>query len=612
MIRPRIRHARPRLLALMASVATGLVAALVLLPVAEAKHSAADPLEGFDAQVRQELAAWRVPGAAVAIVGPEGPLLLEGYGVANRDTGAPVTPDTRFAIGSITKGFTATLIATYVDEGLLAWDRPVAEVLPDFRVADPVASESLTLRDLLTHRSGLPRHDMTWYRSGQTRDALYAGLRWLPPTAGLRDRAQYQNLMVMVAGRMAEQVGGRSWEDLVKERLLVPLGMVSTGFWTQGNGNSAKFASGYAERDGELERTPFLDLTGIAPAASLASTARDLASWLRFQLDGGRVGEVRLVSAAQWNEIHRAQVVADPLPFPEFASDAYGLGWRVTSYRGRPAFGHDGMVDGYSAVVMVVPGNRFAIAVLANRDNSPMPLAVALEAADRLLGAPPAAWSARLRVWQEQQRAARAALDEAQTIDRKPGTVPSHPLGDYAGEYAHPAYGALYVIFGGGGLSVNCGGITTAMAHWHYDTFRASMGRLPAQNPTFLQFGTNLQGDVETVAVALEEAASPIVFRRRASPVMSDPAYLARFVGTYAGGGTTVRVAQRGKGLLVETSDGRSLELGPYRGTEYRAVDGSAARAVFSPDQGQAMELLLITTHGAVRAERSARGVGRP
>jgi len=134
----------------------------------------------------------------------------------------------------------------------------------------------------------------------------------------------------------------------------------------------------------------------------------------------------------------------------------------------------------------------------------------------------------------------------------------------------------------------------------------------PAQNPTFLQFGTNLQGDVETVAVALEEAASPIVFRRRASPVMSDPAYLARFVGTYAGGGTTVRVAQRGKGLLVETSDGRSLELGPYRGTEYRAVDGSAARAVFSPDHGQAMELLLITTHGAVRAERSARGVGRP
>lgn len=592
--------------------AAWLACALAVVPASEAKRRPADPLEGFAEQVRQELAAWNVPGAAVAIVGPEGPLLLEGFGVAHRDRGAPVTPDTRFAIGSITKGFTATLLATCVDEGLLAWDRPVAEVLPDFRMADPVATETLTLRDLLAHRSGLPRHDMTWYRSGQTRDALYAGLRWLPPTAALRQRAQYQNLMVMVAGRMAEEVGGRPWEELVKERLLVPLGMSGTGFWTQATGDSPQFASGYAERDGELVRTPFLDLTGIAPAASLASTARDLGTWLRFQLERGRAGEVQVVSAAQWNELQRPQAVAEPLPFPEFTNDAWGLGWRVTSYRGRPAFGHDGMVDGYSGVVMVVPGNGFGIAVLANRDNSYLPLALALEAADRLLGAPPAAWSARLRAWQAQQRAARAALDEAQAIDRKPGTVPSHPLADYAGEYAHPAYGALHVVYRDGGLAVNFGGITSGMTHWHYDTFRAPLGRLPAQNPTFLQFGTNLQGDVETVAVALEEAASPIVFRRRPSPVMSDPAYLARFVGTYEASASRLRVVRRGKGLLVETADGRTLELAPYRGTEYRAVDGSGARAVFSPDQGQATELLLITARGAERAQRSAPPAGRP
>ncbi len=609
-----IARRAPRPAALVAGVA--LVAALVatpgLIPRAEAKRRPSNPLDGFDAVVRQEMAAWNVPGAAVAVVGADGNLLLAGYGVANRETGAPVTPDTRFVIGSITKGFTATLLATFVDEGLLAWDRPVGDVLPEFRMADPVATETLTLRDLLTHRSGLPRHDMTWYRSGRTRDALFAGLRWLPPTAGLRDHAQYQNLMVMVAGRMAEQVGGRSWEELVKERLLVPLAMGATGFSTQVTGNSPQFASGYTARDGELVRTPFLDLTGIAPAASLTSTARDLATWLRFQLDGGRAGEVQLVSAAQWSELHRAQVVADPLPFPELTNDAYGLGWRVTSYRGRPAFGHDGMVDGFSGVVMVVPGNRFAIAVLANRDNSYLPLAVAFEAADRLLGAPPAAWGARLRDWQQQQLMARAALEAVQEIDRKAGTVPSHALGDYAGEYGHPAYGALHVVFQGGGLAVNFGGITTAMTHWHFDTFRAPMGRLPAQNQTFLQFGTNLQGDVETVSVALEEAAPPIVFRRRPSPLMSDPAYLARFVGTYRDGDTVIRVVRRGPGLLVETSDGRALELAPYRGTEYRAADGSGARAVFSPDPGSATGLLLITTRGAVRAERSGSTDGRP
>jgi hypothetical protein len=159
---------------------------------------------------------------------------------------------------------------------------------------------------------------------------------------------------------------------------------------------------------------------------------------------------------------------------------------------------------------------------------------------------------------------------------------------------------------------VNFGGITTPMTHWHFDTFRAPMGRLPAQNQTFLQFGTNLQGDIESVAVALEESVAPIPFRRRPSPVMSDPDYLARFVGLYEGGGLEIRVVQRGRGLLIELADGRALELAPYRGTEYRAADGSGARAVFSPQEGPATGLLLITTRAAVHAQRSAPGTGRP
>jgi hypothetical protein len=150
------------------------------------------------------------------------------------------------------------------------------------------------------------------------------------------------------------------------------------------------------------------------------------------------------------------------------------------------------------------------------------------------------------------------------------------------------------------------------MTHWHFDTFRAPMGRLPAQNQTFLQFGVNLQGDVETVAVALEEQVPPVVFRRRPSPVMSDPLYLARFVGTYEAEGARLRVTARGGGLLVETDAGRVIELAPYRGTEYRAADGSGARAVFSPEQGPATAILLLTARGAVRAERSPRDDRRP
>lgn len=573
-------------------------------PPALARKGADDPLADADPIVERELRDWNVPGAAVVVVRGDEIALLKGYGRASLQTGAPVTPETRFAIGSITKGFTATLLAMMVDENRLAWDRPVIEILPDFRLFTSELTDQVTVKDLLAHRTGIPRHDMTWYRSGQTRDALYAALRYLPPRSGLRDRWQYQNLMYMTAGRVAEQCGGQRWEDLLKERLLLPLGLKGTGFWTQATAQVPEFAAGYAERDGELVRTPFLDLTGIGPAASLYSTAQDLGNWIRFQLEEGFVGERRLVSAVRWADLHRPQILADAVPFPEFSNDAYALGWRLSSYRGRPAFGHDGMVDGFSSILLVVPGNRLGIAVLANRDDSLMPLAVTLELLDRLLGAPPAGWGPRLRARQAKRAADRAALEAIQEKDRKAGTVPSHPLADYAGEYEHPAYGSIHVVEGPKGLTVNHGEMTSAMQHWHFETFRAPMGRLPAQGLTFLHFETNLQGDVDALLVPFEESAPPIVFRRRPSPILSDPSHLARLAGTYASEETRVRVRARGKGLQLEIFPGEVIELAPYRGSEYRSSDGSATRARFTPEEGPATEVEVITPRRVLRASR--------
>ncbi len=569
-----------------------------------------DPLVDVDEVVETELRDWSVPGAAVVVVRGDEVAVLRGYGRANLSTGASVTPETRFAIGSITKGFTATLLAMMVDENRFSWDQPVIEILPDFRLATTELTIQVTLRDLLAHRTGIPRHDMTWYRSGQTRDALYAALRFLPPQSSLREHWQYQNLMYMVAGRVAEQRGGRSWEDMLKDRLLLPLGLTSTGFWTHATAQAPEFAAGYAVRDGELVRIPFLDLTGIGPAASLYSTAKDLGTWLQFQLDQGRIGDRTLVSPARWDDLHRPQILADPVPFPEFSNDAYALGWRLSTYRGRPAVGHDGMVDGFSSILLFVPGNRIGIAVLANRDDSLMPLAVALELLDRLLGAPPGGWGPRLRARQAQRAADRAALEAAQERDRKPGTVPSHPLADYAGEYEHPAYGSIHVVIGAEGLSVNHGEMTTPIQHWHYDTFRAPLGRLPAPGLTFLQFGTNLQGDVDTLAVPFEESAPPILFRRRPSPILSDPSYLARFVGTYANEATRVRVRAHGKGLQLEIVPGAVVELAPYRTSEYRSRDGSATRARFAPEEGLVTEVEIITPTRVIRVSRQVEEAG--
>jgi CubicO group peptidase (beta-lactamase class C family) len=195
--------------------------------------SAADtkgPLDGFDEFMAKAMAEFKVPGAAVAVVKDGTIVLSKGYGYRDRERKLPVTGSTIFPIASITKSFTVTALGTLADEGRLDWDRPVREYLPGFRMHDEVATEQLTTRDMVTHRSGLPRHDLVWYSSGFTREQLVEKLRYLELNKPIRSTFQYNNLMFLTAGYLGGRISGTSWEDLVRQRVLEPLGMTTTKF----------------------------------------------------------------------------------------------------------------------------------------------------------------------------------------------------------------------------------------------------------------------------------------------------------------------------------------------------------------------------------------------
>ena len=203
----------------------------IALVLATTALATAQKLDGFDAFANQELRDWKCDGFAIAVVKDGKVILSKGYGLRDVKKNLPVTEKTLFAIGSSTKSFTVTSMGVLVDQGKLDWDKPVRDYLPDFRLWDQFATERMTPRDLVTHRSGLPRHDLMWYNSPFSREELFSRLRYLEPNKDFRTTFQYQNLMFMTAGYLAGHVAGTSWEQLVHDVIFEPLGMTSLEFF---------------------------------------------------------------------------------------------------------------------------------------------------------------------------------------------------------------------------------------------------------------------------------------------------------------------------------------------------------------------------------------------
>ena len=230
---------------------------LILLPThADSARDVGEALSGFDAFVESVMKEWEIPGIAVAIVADGKPVHVRGYGYRDVDSRESVTGRTLFAIGSNSKSFTVSLLGILNDDKKVEWDRPLHEYLPNFRMFDPRTTAEMTPRDLVTHRSGLPRHDLLWYASGLSRKELFDRLRYLEPTRPFRSYFQYQNLMFMTAGYLAERLTEDSWENQVRERIFTPLRMDRSNFSVVAMQRDADFSYPYQKEKGQVVRVP--------------------------------------------------------------------------------------------------------------------------------------------------------------------------------------------------------------------------------------------------------------------------------------------------------------------------------------------------------------------
>src|SRR5881628_1839909 len=291
----------------------------------------------FDAYATHGLQVFQVPGAAVAVVKDGRVVFAKGYGVRTLGDPAPVDAHTLFQIASNTKAFTTTGLAMLADEGKLAWDDPVTTYLPAFQLYDPYVTREFTIRDLVTHRSGLGlgAGDLLWFHSNYSRAEITYRIRYAKPVSSFRSRYAYDNVLYIVAGEIVPAVTGKSWEDFVQARVLTPLGMTETGTGVAFLATSANVATPHAGERGRLQVVPRDTVDNTGPAGGIVSNVTDMTKWLICRLDSGRYAGGRLFSERQAHEMWSGATIlpiGNPAPplaglRPNFAE--YGLGWSM-------------------------------------------------------------------------------------------------------------------------------------------------------------------------------------------------------------------------------------------------------------------------------------------
>lgn len=558
-----------------------------------------EKLKDLDELVNKYLKDWNVPGVGISVVKNGKIVLAKGYGYRDVEGKLPVTENTLFAIGSCTKAFTAIDNCILVQKGELNLDKPVINYMPTFKMYNDYVTMNMTARDLLTHRSGLPRHDLMWYGSDLSRQELFNRLRFLEPSAGFREKFQYQNLMYMTAGILVETIAKDTWENFTKQNILIPLEMNSTNFSTYESRATSDFAKPYKLEKNKITLTDFRDIPSVGPAGSINSNVKDMANWVIMHLNNGRFNGKKIVDEEMVITTHTPQIVVPSTPNKELFYGSYGLGWLVNQYRGHLRLEHGGNIDGFSANVCLLPNDSIGIVILTNLDATNMPNVVRNSIIDRMLELETIDWSARLLEGKKKDD----SIEKPETQkdpNQKEGTTPSHPLIDYVGKFENEAYGTMKIELKNDNLLIDYHTIKIPLAHYHYDYFKSTSEDIP---PMLVNFNLDEKGNVSKIYAQLEQGVKDIEFKK--VPEFKDnSASYEKFAGEYDLQGVSAKVSIKNNVLKLLIPGQPEYELIPTAENNFDIKDLKAYSVTFNISDGKVSEIQFNQPNGVFKAPK--------
>ncbi len=574
-------------------------------------------LEGLRSYIEAEMPSWSCPGVAVAVV--RGSEVIHQTVLGHRDLEAnlPLTVNTRFPLASVTKSFAAMSLALLVDEGKLSWDTPLREYMPEFVLKDEYATQHVAARDILSHRTGLPRHDLSAWRLDLPPGEFVKRLRHLEFSASFREKFQYNNLMYYSVAHLVATLTGVKWETFVRERIFQPLGMASSNFRPEPPEPGQPLAKGYrVERDdqGVAERyveAPLGSHTELSPGAAgaLFSTLADLTRWLEVHVNEGIAGGNRLVSTGNLKEMQSPHTIIPSSGVSEvlFGDSilTYGLGWMIEPYRGRTLVHHGGNVEGHSLIVGFVPSEKLGVVVLCNVAATFLRDALLYEALDRALGNEPNDWSGKFHSLADPLLAGQARSKTTSAAERVAGAPPSRPLEEFVGEFTSAGYPDLSIRLANDKLEACTVGSLpyTPLTHYHYDVFEWDLVDWDLRMK--LRFLTSDTGEIDSVSVPIEPAVPNIVFTRKAPEL--EPETVAALVGLYqppvAGMSIAISSAQGKLFMTVEGSPAKELMVHKVS-SEMVGLRFDRARLEFEREGGRFARLVYKADGLTLVAER--------
>lgn len=563
----------------------------------------AKKLQGFDAYMTKVLKDWNCPGVGVGIVVGDKLVFVKGYGYRDYEKKLPFTPTTLFQIASNTKLFTSVAAGLLVEEGKLTWDKPVRDSVAAIQFYNDELNNTVTLRDMLAHRTGVTRHDMIWYKSDFTRKELFERLKYLEPREPMRQRFLYNNMMYAAVGYLIELQSGKTWEEFVRDRVFKPLDMNTTMYTIEEMLKQDDRGVPFTEKRDttEIYKIPYYeDIAGVAPAGAIISNIQDMSHWLIALMNDGKYGgkqvlPLNVLKATMEPALSLPNTLAETRGFWELLNSAYGMGRQTGSYRGHLLAYHGGDLNGFHSQVSFMPRERIGVIVFVIGDHCAILYnIVSYNVYERLLDMDQTPWSDRwLAIRKKSKQAGKEARAKA-GAEHVPDTKPSHALADYVGEYEHPAYGVLNISMKDGQLQFDFHKIQLPLTHFHYERFDTPDDELYGK--WSVNFNTNPQGDIDKAVMSLDEAEA--IFTRK--PETLEPKLLEKLAGTYeTATGFKFQVVLKEDGNIYLVAPGQPEEkLIPYKGLKFRIQQFSDIIFEFVVENGQVKSLKQISPSG--------------
>jgi len=567
-------------------------------------------LKGVEKELNEILEITKSAGFAVAVVKGNEIIYSKGFGYRDYENKIPVDNNTLFAIGSSTKAFTSSILGQLRKEDKLSFDESPIKYVPDLKFFNDEMNNSIVIKDLMSHRTGLPRHDWSWYVfPTYDKDSLMRRIEFQEPFTGVRKQWYYNNFMFLTQGVIAERITGKSWEENMYERLLKPLKMTRSNLSIKELRKADNVALGYEIVDEKISKMDYYRIAGMSPAGSMNSSVNEMSNWLMTWLNKGKFEGNEIIPEAYINEAMSSQMVINgALPddeFPDIHMATYGYGWMLSSYKGHYRVEHGGNIDGFSADVIFFPSDSIGIVVLANQNGSSVPSLVRNTIADRLINVERTDWIKRYEDRKAEQEDFEVEAEDAPTQKKQ---APQHQPKDFTGFYENLGYGQFEIIVENDSLFAVLPLWKLYLEHKHFDIYNSykvtDEGIDISDEGLAFNFQIDNEGEIYNLKLKIEPTLQPLEFIRKPKTIDVEETTLQSYVGKYDLSGTILKTYIKEKNSLYLFIKGQpEYELLPTdkHKFSFKVLDGFKVEFIENKE-GEIGEIKVIQPNGTFRA----------